>query len=71
MDLGRILPPSLPVQRRGWEAALVLTQDYRGRLAQHEAERMAWVVAKGPERLTCGEIKQALRLHAAHVVVRQ
>lgn len=70
MNLSAILPPPYEVQRRGWEAAFVLCQDYCHRLAQHECERMAWLVALGPERLGWQEVAEAQRLHRSHVAVR-
>lgn len=69
--LAAMFPPPLAVQRRGWEAAYVLRQDYRARLARPESERMAWVVARQPERLTWDDIREALALYRAHVAVRQ
>jgi hypothetical protein len=70
MDISALIPPPAEVRRRAWECAFVLCQDFRPRLARHEAERLAWLVATGPDRLTWAEIREAMRLHASHVAVR-
>lgn len=66
-----LVPPPVLVRRRAWEAALMLCQDFRHRMAQHEREHMAWLVALGPDRLTWEQTGAALRLYRSHVPVRQ
>lgn len=70
MNIEQIVPVPYCVARRGWEAAYDLTGEFLLRMQQHEREAMAWIVAKGPTRITWRECRSALHLHRSIVGVR-
>ena len=65
-----IIPPPYEVQRRAWDAAFVLRQEFADRLTLEQNIRMEVMMRVAPERLGWAECGDALATHAMVVMVR-
>jgi hypothetical protein len=65
-----VVPPPLEVQRRGWECAWALHEDFWGDMTLRQRVRVLVVVRMHPDRLGWREIRGMLRLYRAVAGVR-
>lgn len=65
-----LIPVPPIIQRRAWDAAWALSQDFGHRLTHPQSTRMAAICLKSPDRLGWAECGDALVVWNIIVVIR-